>query len=381
MSNRYSIIVILFLIPMIALAGTFGSKSMLHVQTASTLNPGTLDFRTNLYFFTKVGDYLGQNKPEDFSAVNYWLVQSNGLLSYGIMEHFDATLMNRIYQDNHKQSEYNSPEDLFLDLKLGSFGLANNKFNYGLLTQLRIPVGKDYNYPFEAYTAGAFEYGFTGLFSFYNDPYLHDRSFSLHFNLGWYNHNDAGKVLYTDPVTGKEYKAGNNATELQYGFGFMYPTELFRLNLEIWGISYISKPDSMAYSRDNYMYITPSVRFKPKEWFSFDLGLDIRMSGDKNTSSELLPDPRKDLTLPSYPSWRVWLGANFRLMGLTHKGAPGAKSSVESKVDFYEKLLQDRQRSKSIEEELRRLKKEREQAEKELEELRQMLEEQGGGNK
>jgi len=50
---------------------------------------------------------------------------------------------------------------------------------------------------------------------------------------------------------------------------------------------------------------------------------------------------------------------------------------VKEKVDFYERLLQEREKTRSIEEELRRLKREREQAEKELEELRQLLEEEG----
>jgi uncharacterized protein YlxW (UPF0749 family) len=44
-------------------------------------------------------------------------------------------------------------------------------------------------------------------------------------------------------------------------------------------------------------------------------------------------------------------------------------------VNFYDRLLKEREKARSIEEELRRLKREREQAERELEELRQLLEE------
>ncbi|MFZ0391173.1 MAG: hypothetical protein WAN36_12010 [Calditrichia bacterium] len=350
----------------------------MHVQSANTLNKGTLDVRTNLIFFTKVGDYLGQNKPANFNAVNYWDVQSNVMVSYGFMDHFDVTLMNRIYQDNHKPSEYNAPEDIFLDMKLGSYGVNNNRFGLGLLGQLRIPTGQEYNYPFEPYTAGAVEYGLTGLFSFFNDPYLPDRSFGLHLNLGWYYHNDAGKVIYTDNKTGTEYKADGNASELQYGLGFDYPTELFNLNLELWGISFINQPDKLAYSRENFTYVTPSVRFKPRPWFSFDLGLDVRVSSDKETSADgILPAWVSNLELPNYPSWKVYLGANFTILpteGPTTQ--PGRDSDVRSRVDFFENLLRERQKTRNIEDELRRLKKEREQAEKELEELRQMLEEQ-----
>ncbi|GAB4336981.1 MAG: hypothetical protein Kow0037_19060 [Calditrichia bacterium] len=376
MSNIYKLLLVLLIIPMVTIAGTYGSRGLVHVQSASTLDPGTLELRSNLRFFTKVGEFLGENKPANFSAVNYWLVQSNVLLTYGVMEHFDLTVMNRVYQDNHKPSEYNSPEDIFIDAKIGSFGLSNNKFNYGFLIPLRIPVGKDYNYPFEEYTAGGFEFGITGLFSYFNDPYLHDRSFSLHANLGWYNYNDAGKELYTDNL-GQVYKADGNASSLKYGLGFKYPTELFDLNLELWGNAFTSEPDTMAYSRESFMYFTPAIRFKPRPWFSFDLGIDIRLSSDKNTSKVPESDFAKTLDLPNYPAWLVHMGANFRLMPVSSAKRPGEKADVRSKVDFFENLLRERERTRSIEDELRRLKKEREQAERELEELRQMLEEQG----
>jgi len=150
------------------------------------------------------------------------------------------------------------------------------------------------------------------------------------------------------------------------------PTELFNLNLELWGISFLSEPDTMAYSRENFMYITPSVRFKPNRWFSFDLGLDIRLTGADDTSSRLLPAPSKNLNLPNYPGWKLYMQANFQILPT---GAVSSRGDVRSRTDFYERLLRDRDKSQNIEDELRRLRREREQAEKELEELRRMLEE------
>ncbi len=381
MAQHYRLFWVLLFIPLMAMAfnsGRFGSRGYLHVQSASTLYKGTLDAGTNLNFFTKVGDYLGQQKPQNFAAVNWWDVQFNSVFSYGMLDNFDMTLMWRMYQDTNRgggnlDNEYNVPEDIFLDFKTGSWGLNNNRFNVGLLGSLRIPTKKTYNYFFEPYTAGSVEYGFTGLVSFFNDPYLHDRSFSLHLNLGWYNHNDAGKVLFETPT--KVFKASGNATELQYGLAFSYPTELFDLNLEWWGIRFNNRPNTMAYSREDFMYVTPSVRFKPNPWFNFNLGLDVRLSKDEDTSSPLLPSPKRNLNLPNYPSWRLYLGMTFRL--LPWGGGYGSEKPGRSKVDFYESLLKDTKRSEKIEEELRRLRKEREQAEKELEELRQMLEEEG----
>ncbi|UCF64632.1 MAG: hypothetical protein JSW33_02015 [bacterium] len=381
MSHFYRLFWLLLLIPLVTFAfnsSRFGSRGFLHVQSASTLYRGTLDVETNLNFFTKVGDYLGQQKPENFAAVNWWDVQFNSVFSYGVLDNMDITMMWRLYQDanrpgqpNKRDDIENVPEDLFLDIKTGSWGLSNNRFHLGLLVSGRIPTANYYNYFFEPYSAGGVEYGFTGLVSFFNDPYLHDRSYSVHLNLGYYNHNDAGKVLYES--ADRVYKADGNASELQYGLAFSYPTDLFQLNLEFWGINYISEPDTMAYSRENYMYLTPMVRFTPRQWFNFYLGLDVRLSSDENTSSALLPSPSNNLDLPNYPSWKLHLGLEFRI--LPKGGRYGAEKPGQTKVDFYESLLKDTQKSEKIEEELRRLRKEREQAEKELEELRQMLEE------
>jgi hypothetical protein len=380
---RLSLIIILIPLVTFAFNSTrFGSRGFFHVQSASTLYKGTLDAGTNLNFFTKVGDYLGEQKPENFSGVNWWDVQYNIYSTYGMLDNLDMTFMWRIYQDTNRgiygegesDYQYNIPEDIFLDFKAGSFGLNNNRFDLGFITSFRIPLANNYNYYFEPYTAGGLEFGLTGLASYFNDPYLHDRSYSVHLNLGWYYHNDAGKVLYKDP-TGLEYRADGNASAFQYGLAFSYPTELFDLNLEFWGNNFVNAPDTMAYSRENYMYITPSVKFKPKPWFNFHMGLDIRVSKDEDTSSKLLPSPKETLSLPNYPSWKLYMALNFRLMPWG-SGFEGSKSG-RSKVDFYESLLKDSRRSEKIEEELRRLRKEREQAEKELEELRQMLEEQG----
>ncbi len=383
MSKGFASVLVLLLLPVVLLGQGYGSKSLLHVQTASTLKPQRLDFRTDMNFFTKVGDFLGQQKPSNFSAVNYWDVQANALLSYGIAEHFDATFTTRLYQDVHKaDNEANTPGDLFLDLKAGSFGLSNNKFHVGGLVSFRFPTGESHNYPFERYTAGAVEFGVTGLFSYYNDPFLPHRDFSLHVNLGWYNHNDAGKTLIErtlNDTTKIEFKAGNNATAFRYGVGVSYPTELFDLNLEVWGMNYISKPDSFAFSRENFTYITPSIRFKPRWWVNFDLGLDIRMSSDTDETLSTVSFAGQNLDLPNYASWKMIFGVNMVLNAGKERmrSGLGEKGNIKKRVDFYERLLQERQKTKSIEEELRRLRREREQAEKELEELRQLLEEEG----
>ncbi|RMF57909.1 MAG: hypothetical protein D6748_10115, partial [Calditrichaeota bacterium] len=169
------------------------------------------------------------------------------------------------------------------------------------------------------------------------------------------------------------------ASALRWGLGVSYPTELFDLNLELWGNHYINKPDSMAFSRENFVYITPSLKFKPQWWINFTLGLDVRVSSDKDESSKLVSFVGHNLDLPNYPSWKLTLGSHIVLNAGAEKirGGVGEKSDIRKKVDFYDRLLKEKEKTRSIEEELRRLRREREQAEKELEELRQLLEEEG----
>ena len=71
MFNLYKIVVGLLLLLAFALAQISGSNSLVHVQSASTMKEKRLDFRTDVQFFTKVGDFLGQTKPANFSAVNF----------------------------------------------------------------------------------------------------------------------------------------------------------------------------------------------------------------------------------------------------------------------------------------------------------------------
>jgi len=54
MSDLYKLFAIVLILPLMVFASTFGSKGLIHVQSASTLNKGTLDFRSDLYFYSKV---------------------------------------------------------------------------------------------------------------------------------------------------------------------------------------------------------------------------------------------------------------------------------------------------------------------------------------
>jgi hypothetical protein len=209
---------------------------------------------------------------------------------------------------------------------------------------------------------------------------------SFHFNLGYYSHNDDGQTLI-DEVTNPQgtvilpaIEASTGAAQLQYGTGFVFPTELFNINLELWGGAFTSEPDSAVFSRENYMYFTPSITFKPIETVNFELGADIRVNKDENTT--VIPagytgtnlNNQVGTSFPNYSSWKFTLGMNFVLMKES-RSYSGKGVDVRNKINFYESMMQEKERTRSIEEELTRIRREREQAEKELEELRQLLDE------
>lgn len=364
------------------LGASNGGNSLLRVQKAATLKPGRLQFKPAMSFYTKAVESL--NQPQA-GSVGWWSVTGDVSLAYGVMNHFDFAAMLRLYQDTNREGEHNIPDDLFLDFKAGSIALGNERAQAGAMLSFRIPTGDQHNYPFELYAGGGFEFGFMGLLSYYLDPYFPDRDINFHFNIGYYSHNDDGQVLFErknpqgDVID--EVKASSSAAQLQYGVGFVFPTEMFNINLELWGGAFTSDPDSAVFSRENYMYFTPSVTFKPVETVNFELGADIRISKDDNTTVIPTGFPGRSLNdrqgsdIPNYNSWKFHIAMNFVLMPGGSGFGSGKGVDVRRKIDFYESVLNEKQRAQTIEEELRRLRREREQAERELEELRQLLEE------
>lgn len=352
-----------------------GSRSLIHTQTARTFDKGRLEVHTNMNFFTRVTEFVGTGtKPTDFGAVNYWMVAGNAAITYGITDHFDFTVAPRIYQDTHSANEYNLPGDIFITLKAGSFAFAKRKFYGAVLTNFRIGSGEEHNYPFAEYCSGAFEYGFGGALSFYADPYLPDRAFNAHLNAGWWNHNEAGKEVFKDRTATK------NSSELQFGLGLVYPTAMFDFRLEVNGINYTSQPDTMVYSRENWMYVTPSIRYKPLSWLSLDLGVDIRISSDTDETSGVPNKSSEDFNLPNYCPWKVQMGLNLTILPFTSTRKSTAeieKDEFHKRVEFFQQIVEERERSEDVQEELERLKDERESAERELEELKQILQEEG----
>jgi hypothetical protein len=167
---------------------------------------------------------------------------------------------------------------------------------------------------------------------------------------------------------------------MQFGLGFVYPVGALDFRLEVNGINYIEQPDTMIYSRENYIYITPSIRYKPYHWVSMDIGVDLRISGDEEETSGVLVLFTENLDLPNYSNWKAYLGLNFTILPLGQSALTPEeveRDRFNKRIDFFQNIIEERERVENVQEELDRLRREREEAEKELEELKQVLEEEG----
>ncbi len=389
-------ILLSLVITLIVILPAFGQlpnadRTLFYTQTGRTVETGRLFMYNEMNFFTKVGDFIGNLKPQNFRAVNYWLVQGNTAFTYGIHEHFDASLAIRVYQDTHYSNEFNLPDDIFLTLRAGSFSFGDGFFDGALLTSFRIPTGEKHNYPFAKYASGAFEYSFLSAISFYLDPYFPNRTFSIHYNIGIWDHNEKGHVLYKyqnnyrDPqgvlhFKGDELPATKNSVDLRMALAAVYPTDLFNFRIELSGILYLQRPDAFVYSAEEWAFLSPSVRYKPADWVSLDLGADFRLSPSvRQWTNEIIPDISDRMDLPkNYPSWRIHLGANFnlKLKGSRQEREDVYKrEQIKQNKDFFETVLKEKEKAKSVQGEVENLRKLRKEAEKEIKDLKKILEE------
>jgi len=353
-----------------------GEKSLFYTQTGRTYEQGQLGIYSNLNFYSKIGDLLGNVTVANFESVNYWLVQSNFVFTYGIIDHLDASLGLRLYQDTHYDNEFNLPDDIFLTVKAGSFMFGRNHFSQAVLTSFRIPTGEVHNYPFTEYAPESFQYSFMYAISYYADAYLPYRSFNAHFNMGWWSYNEHGTVLYELP-NGNKLKATKSSSDFRMALAFVFPTGVFDFRVEMSGMLFTAKPNTYVYSAEEWAFLSPSIRYKPLKWMAFDLGFDFRVSSGERNNTSGIPDISSNLDLPqNFPAWKMNLGLNIDL-NLASDNMTNDLSYQErearKKVELFETVVEEREKSESIQQEIDNLKKVRQEAEQEIEELKKIL--------
>lgn len=344
--------------------GINGGNGLTYVKSAWNLKPGYLTLYGRTRFFGKVST---QTQP---TAATYWDVQGALSFNYGITDHIELAIAPVMYQDTHRgRTGYNIPDDLFLGLKLGSYNLKGTSLTYAISLDTRFPTAKYHNLPFEPYSAGTIEWGFTGMLTYARDPLYPDDNLNIHANFGYINHNDVGKKL----LPRSNVSVTNMSQQFIYGIGMKIPSSEFDFSIELYGNKFLQRPPQTAYSLEDYLYLSPGISYHAYRWMTLSFSTDLRITEDINNS--LVPPPAPDL--PNYPSWRINLGLSLTLLPtsvyrLSDKDILIRKA--ESRRELFEQIIKEQRETESAEEELERIKEERRKAERELERLRRILE-------
>jgi hypothetical protein len=366
--------------PDCALSQINAGRGPLAIRSAWTLEPGHLILNANTRFFGKVAKLdqglIGTN------AVTIWDVQGSLALNYGISEHFEASVVQIGYQDTNQGGKgYNFLDDLFLFLKIGSFGSRGGSLSYGFDVGVRFPTSKEHNVVYEPYSAGKVSFGASALCSYARDPLYPEDGFSMHFNLGYWNHNDVGEKLSLQKPTVDTLRVLSMSQELTYGTAFIFPFDKFDFRFELYGRTFIQKPPATAYSREAFAYFSPGVSYKPYRWMTLNFNTDVRLSRDTDetlySDSPSRPGVRRIPQLPNYPNWRVNLGAKLAILPTSLYAVSERDilmKKAESRRELFEQIIKEQRETESAEEELERIKEERRKAERELERLRRILE-------
>ena len=368
-SGGMLIVILLGLTPSLFGNGLNGGTGLTYIKSAWNLKPGYLTLYGRTRFFGKVASFA-----EQASAITFWDVQGAFSINYGISDHIELAISPIMYQDTHKgNSGYNFPDDLFLGLKFGSYNLKGSSLTWAISLDSRFPTAKHHNVPFEPYSAGTVEWGFTGMLTYSRDPLYPDDNLNIHANFGYVNHNDVGEKLNN---FSNENVVTNMSQQLLYGFGMKIPSSEFDFLVELYGNKFLQRPPkSTAYSLEDYIYFSPGVSYRAYRWLTLNFTTDLRLSSDKDESTYTFAWQIPDM--PNYPSWRINLGLNIILLPtsvykLSDKDILMRKA--ESRRELFEQIIKEQRETESAEEELDRIKEERRKAERELERLRRILE-------
>jgi hypothetical protein len=354
-----------------------GGRGPLHVRSAWSLDAGYFTIYTHNRIFGKVSNVNRNSGP-----LSYWDFQSTLSLNYGLSSGFEISLVPILYQDiSNDEKKRNFLDDLYFFLKVGSLGPKGSNMNYGLELGARLPKTASRNLIFEPYSVNKFAFGATGIVSYVRDPLYPDDGFNLHFNLGYWNHNDVGERLTALEATIDTVQVTEMTQVWRYGAAMAIPLERFDLRLELFGHSFMNAPPVTAYSRENATYLSPGIVYKPYRWMSLDCAVDLRVSADVDETAYGPNSVAQTPGLPNYPAWRLNFGVKVTVLprslySLSERDVLMKKA--ESRRELFEQIIKERRETDSAEAELEAIKEERRRAEQELARLQELLE---GGKK
>ncbi|MFZ5517245.1 MAG: hypothetical protein ACOY90_11440 [Candidatus Zhuqueibacterota bacterium] len=376
--NRFRAVVsgLIFCMTAIGFGGEFyhGTRGPLNVVPAWNIARGDVTISGSSRFYFNNKTYPGSTGPA--AAVTFWDIQGGANIAYGIARNYQVGISQIIYQDNHKPGKgYNFPDDLFFDVRIGSFPNAPSMLQYGARVIARVPLAQYHNVPLEPYSAGKVELGLFGLLSYSANATRPDDALNGHVNLGIIDHNDKGANIAEE--YGVNYVNEGHSRELFGGLALIFPTIKFDFSAELYGNYYISKPPQTAFSRHNYIYVTPGITYKASPWAAFTFGFDFRLTSNKSNDSYYLPGSSTHW-LPTFPTWRVNFNVRLNLFSkektLFAEKEKSAMAKQDEKKDVYQEIATERKKVENAEAELEKIKEERRRMDEILVRLRKALE-------
>ncbi len=372
--------VIIFLLGVLTVQGYStqlnGGHTLLYTQKAKLLNPGELNLVLHARGYAK-----------QIADSGYTMYNGTGAISghFGFSKLLEMGVTVILYQDlNLSQEKHNDeiydeqiPDDVILRLKFGGWGIST-----GSSSVLRTTIGLDYRLRtalvrndvyLEPYSSDGLEFGINFMFSYLTNAFYPDESHQVHFNLGYLNHNDAGigKGIFT------------SAQQLTYSLAYVYPTLLIDFHGEIHGGNFMEDPPVDAYSREDYLYFSPGITYKPFYGFGFQVAVDWLIIDKENTTEGSVIPPGYP---GNYPPWRI--AGNIVLSPTTAFFAQPTFAKVSEESKYRERLLEkagiDRRAlfewitdedfgTEYIDLELEKIRQKRKEAEEELEKLKEEL--------
>lgn len=280
----FLIAAILFL-PVSGMSGQMlGGKGYLHTNAARLLPPGAIDMSLYTRGFADL-----------FTDLDYVIKNGTAALStsFGFSRKLELGFTQVLYQDLNatitKSAEVESnviPGDTYIRFKFADLPFGEKMF-WGVMPVLRYRTSKYHDIHLEPYSSVGITLDLTFMGSWYEKPLYQDDGMSAHVNLGYVNHNDAAAI--TDA-----------SQELQYLVSFIRPRTRFDYGVELYGTTFIKRPPVKNLSREDWLYITPLVRYKLFKGLQFTAGLDILLIGSENTSETVIEN------LSSYPNYSTW---------------------------------------------------------------------------
>ena len=197
------------------------------------------------------------------------------------------------------------PGDTYIRFKFGGYQITPNIY-WGIMPNAHYRVAKFHDIQLEPYSSNSVEAELMLLCSYFQKPLYPNDGLSVHFNLSYINHNDMKPI-------------SSSTQTLNVLFGFLQPRDkALDFGAEIYGSFFVQRPTETTFGREDWVYVTPMVKYDLFAGLNFILGLDLLVSGNDNTTEytefddeDLLDDIDVLNSYPNYSSWRLSGKINF----------------------------------------------------------------------